>query len=99
MVVFLRPLGLRLKNNPDLIGPAGVGKTKSDRSHVVLRAKELSGLVVFLRPLGLRLPPVSPAAPHDGRVPADDRYVHPQQEAFSIQLISPVSWEAIPNTR
>lgn len=29
----------------------------------------------------------------------DDRYVHPQQEAFSIQLISPVSWEAIPNTR
>uniref|UniRef100_A0A8V5GUA3 Cleavage and polyadenylation specific factor 1 n=1 Tax=Melopsittacus undulatus TaxID=13146 RepID=A0A8V5GUA3_MELUD len=29
----------------------------------------------------------------------DDRYVHPQQEAFSIQLISPVSWETIPNTR
>ena len=28
---------------------------KSDRSHVVLWAKELSGLVVFLRPLGLRL--------------------------------------------
>lgn len=32
-------------------------------------------------------------------VPADDRYIHPQQEAFSIQLISPVSWEAIPNAR
>uniref|UniRef100_A0A8C3UGI6 Cleavage and polyadenylation specificity factor subunit 1 n=1 Tax=Catharus ustulatus TaxID=91951 RepID=A0A8C3UGI6_CATUS len=29
----------------------------------------------------------------------DERYVPPQQEAFSIQLISPVSWEAIPNTR
>ncbi|XP_074427899.1 LOW QUALITY PROTEIN: cleavage and polyadenylation specificity factor subunit 1, partial [Larus michahellis] len=29
----------------------------------------------------------------------DDRYIHPQQEAFSIQLISPVSWETIPNTR
>eukprot|EP00069_Balaena_mysticetus_P012294 bmy_07563T0 len=29
----------------------------------------------------------------------DDRYIHPQQEAFSIQLISPVSWEAIPNAR
>ncbi|KAG8515410.1 Cleavage and polyadenylation specificity factor subunit 1 [Galemys pyrenaicus] len=29
----------------------------------------------------------------------DERYVHPQQEAFSIQLISPVSWEAIPNAR
>ncbi|KAK2503085.1 hypothetical protein MC885_018772 [Smutsia gigantea] len=29
----------------------------------------------------------------------DDRYVHPQQEAFSIQLISPVSWEAVPNAR
>ncbi|XP_065687015.2 cleavage and polyadenylation specificity factor subunit 1 [Patagioenas fasciata] len=29
----------------------------------------------------------------------DDRYVPPQQEAFSIQLISPVSWETIPNTR
>ncbi|NXN15114.1 CPSF1 factor, partial [Indicator maculatus] len=29
----------------------------------------------------------------------DDRYVAPQQEAFSIQLISPVSWETIPNTR
>ncbi|WP_459579226.1 hypothetical protein, partial [Enterobacter asburiae] len=28
---------------------------KSDRSHVVLRAKELSGMIVFLRPLGLRL--------------------------------------------
>ncbi|KAM6958697.1 cleavage and polyadenylation specificity factor subunit 1 [Aplochiton taeniatus] len=29
----------------------------------------------------------------------DERYIHPQQERFSIQLISPVSWEAIPNTR
>ncbi|XP_070796329.1 cleavage and polyadenylation specificity factor subunit 1 isoform X3 [Pituophis catenifer annectens] len=29
----------------------------------------------------------------------DDRYMHPLQEAFSIQLISPVSWETIPNTR
>lgn len=29
----------------------------------------------------------------------DERYTHPQQEAFSIQLISPVSWETIPNTR
>uniref|UniRef100_A0A671ULY8 Cleavage and polyadenylation specificity factor subunit 1 n=1 Tax=Sparus aurata TaxID=8175 RepID=A0A671ULY8_SPAAU len=29
----------------------------------------------------------------------DERYINPQQERFSIQLISPVSWEAIPNTR
>uniref|UniRef100_A0A8D3BFY4 Cleavage and polyadenylation specificity factor subunit 1 n=1 Tax=Scophthalmus maximus TaxID=52904 RepID=A0A8D3BFY4_SCOMX len=29
----------------------------------------------------------------------DDRYINPQQERFSIQLISPVSWEAIPNAR
>ncbi|KAG1947438.1 cleavage and polyadenylation specificity factor subunit [Pimephales promelas] len=29
----------------------------------------------------------------------DERYIHPQQDKFSIQLISPVSWEAIPNTR
>uniref|UniRef100_F6RG92 Cleavage and polyadenylation specificity factor subunit 1 n=2 Tax=Ornithorhynchus anatinus TaxID=9258 RepID=F6RG92_ORNAN len=29
----------------------------------------------------------------------DERYIHPLQEAFSIQLISPVSWEAIPNAR
>ncbi|XP_071229789.1 cleavage and polyadenylation specificity factor subunit 1-like [Salvelinus alpinus] len=29
----------------------------------------------------------------------DERYIPPQQENFSIQLISPVSWEAIPNTR
>ncbi|KAJ6661478.1 hypothetical protein lerEdw1_014387 [Lerista edwardsae] len=29
----------------------------------------------------------------------DERYIHPLQEAFSIQLISPVSWETIPNTR
>ncbi|KAM9292267.1 cleavage and polyadenylation specificity factor subunit 1 isoform 1-T1 [Gastrophryne carolinensis] len=29
----------------------------------------------------------------------DDRYIPPVQEAFSIQLISPVSWETIPNTR
>lgn len=29
----------------------------------------------------------------------DERYIHPQQDRFSIQLISPVSWEAIPNTR
>uniref|UniRef100_A0A7N6FLA2 Cleavage and polyadenylation specificity factor subunit 1 n=1 Tax=Anabas testudineus TaxID=64144 RepID=A0A7N6FLA2_ANATE len=28
----------------------------------------------------------------------DERYINPQQEKFSIQLISPVSWEAIPNT-
>lgn len=31
--------------------------------------------------------------------PPDERYIHPLQEAFSIQLISPVSWETIPNTR
>ncbi|KAM9776273.1 cleavage and polyadenylation specificity factor subunit 1 [Syngnathus typhle] len=29
----------------------------------------------------------------------DERYINPQQERFSIQLISPVSWETIPNTR
>ncbi|XP_069051049.1 cleavage and polyadenylation specificity factor subunit 1 isoform X1 [Lepisosteus oculatus] len=29
----------------------------------------------------------------------DERYIHPMQEKFSIQLISPVSWETIPNTR
>ncbi|XP_072266682.1 cleavage and polyadenylation specificity factor subunit 1 [Pyxicephalus adspersus] len=29
----------------------------------------------------------------------DDRYIPPVQESFSIQLISPVSWETIPNTR
>lgn len=29
----------------------------------------------------------------------DERYINPQQDKFSIQLISPVSWEAIPNTR
>ncbi|XP_054461707.1 cleavage and polyadenylation specificity factor subunit 1 [Anoplopoma fimbria] len=29
----------------------------------------------------------------------DERYINPMQERFSIQLISPVSWEAIPNTR
>lgn len=29
----------------------------------------------------------------------DERYINPQQEKFSIQLISPVSWEAIPNTQ
>ncbi|CAM4634432.1 unnamed protein product [Leuciscus chuanchicus] len=29
----------------------------------------------------------------------DERYISPQQDKFSIQLISPVSWEAIPNTR
>ncbi|XP_062865337.1 cleavage and polyadenylation specificity factor subunit 1 [Trichomycterus rosablanca] len=29
----------------------------------------------------------------------DERYINPQQDRFFIQLISPVSWEAIPNTR
>ncbi|KAM8967424.1 cleavage and polyadenylation specificity factor subunit 1 isoform 2-T2 [Pelodytes ibericus] len=29
----------------------------------------------------------------------DDRYIPAFQEVFSIQLISPVSWETIPNTR
>ncbi|XP_014854007.1 PREDICTED: cleavage and polyadenylation specificity factor subunit 1 [Poecilia mexicana] len=29
----------------------------------------------------------------------DERHINPQQEKFSIQLISPVSWETIPNTR
>ncbi|MBN3295375.1 CPSF1 factor, partial [Amia calva] len=29
----------------------------------------------------------------------DERYINPLQEKFSIQLISPVSWEIIPNTR
>nr|XP_061808605.1 cleavage and polyadenylation specificity factor subunit 1 [Nerophis lumbriciformis] len=32
-------------------------------------------------------------------IEGDERYINPQQERFSIQLISPVSWEAIPNTR
>lgn len=32
-------------------------------------------------------------------LPPDERYINPQQDKFSIQLISPVSWEAIPNTR
>ncbi|XP_043546870.1 cleavage and polyadenylation specificity factor subunit 1 isoform X1 [Chiloscyllium plagiosum] len=32
-------------------------------------------------------------------VDRDDRYIYPMLEKFSIQLISPVSWEAIPNTR
>ncbi|XP_028673862.1 cleavage and polyadenylation specificity factor subunit 1 [Erpetoichthys calabaricus] len=29
----------------------------------------------------------------------DERYISPLQERFSIQLISPISWETIPNTR
>ncbi|KAG8441693.1 hypothetical protein GDO86_010758 [Hymenochirus boettgeri] len=29
----------------------------------------------------------------------DDRYIPPTQEAFSIQLISPLRWETIPNAR
>uniref|UniRef100_A0A4W3GPJ6 Cleavage and polyadenylation specificity factor subunit 1 n=1 Tax=Callorhinchus milii TaxID=7868 RepID=A0A4W3GPJ6_CALMI len=32
-------------------------------------------------------------------VERDDRYIYPMLEKFTIQLISPVSWEAIPNTR
>ncbi|XP_069771192.1 cleavage and polyadenylation specificity factor subunit 1 isoform X2 [Narcine bancroftii] len=32
-------------------------------------------------------------------VERDDRYIYPPLDKFSIQLISPVSWEAIPNTR
>ena len=61
-LVFLRPLGLDLhievhhkalvawwKRLEDSVND------KSDRSHVVLCAKELSRFLVFLRPLGLRL--------------------------------------------
>lgn len=47
-------------------------------------------------PVSPRGRPLSAAVPPH---PADERYIHPQQEAFSIQLISPVSWETIPNTR
>lgn len=50
--------------------------------------------------LGLLLGLPSPPGPlTTAPISADDRYIHPQQEAFSIQLISPVSWEAIPNAR
>ncbi|XP_077446808.1 cleavage and polyadenylation specificity factor subunit 1 [Stigmatopora argus] len=32
-------------------------------------------------------------------IEGDERCINPQQERFSIQLISPVTWETIPNTR
>ena len=51
-VVFLRPLGLRLCSTQ--IYDKRDDFSKSDRSHVVLWAKELTRKVVFLRPLGLR---------------------------------------------
>lgn len=30
---------------------------------------------------------------------ADSRYIFPTMDKFSLQLLSPVSWETIPNTR
>uniref|UniRef100_T1J479 Cleavage and polyadenylation specificity factor subunit 1 n=1 Tax=Strigamia maritima TaxID=126957 RepID=T1J479_STRMM len=32
-------------------------------------------------------------------VERDDRFIYPTMEKFSVQLFSPVSWEAIPNTK
>ena len=56
-VVFLRPLGpptyLRTPQRAVAMVLNVQRAWKSDRSHVVLGAKELTRKVVFLRPLGL----------------------------------------------
>ena len=52
VIVFQRPLGLRLQIYAMAKGEECF-KLKSDRSHVVLGAKELGLVIVFLRPLGL----------------------------------------------
>ncbi|CAH2286336.1 cleavage and polyadenylation specificity factor subunit 1 isoform X1 [Pelobates cultripes] len=46
-----------------------------------------------------RLPRMTGEEKEFETIERDDRYIPAVQEAFSIQLISPVSWETIPNTR
>ncbi|XP_032830400.1 cleavage and polyadenylation specificity factor subunit 1 isoform X1 [Petromyzon marinus] len=46
-----------------------------------------------------RIPRMSGEEKEFEMVDRDERFIYPTQEKFSIQLISPVSWETIPNTR
>ncbi|XP_011607499.1 cleavage and polyadenylation specificity factor subunit 1 [Takifugu rubripes] len=52
-----------------------------------------------LKELCTRIPRMTGEEKEYETIERDERYINPQQDKFSIQLISPVSWEAIPNTR
>ncbi|KAG5842597.1 hypothetical protein ANANG_G00179310 [Anguilla anguilla] len=52
-----------------------------------------------IKELCTRIPRMTGEEKEFETIDRDERYINPQQEKFSIQLISPVSWEAIPNTR
>uniref|UniRef100_A0A1A8MHN9 Cleavage and polyadenylation specificity factor subunit 1 n=3 Tax=Nothobranchius pienaari TaxID=704102 RepID=A0A1A8MHN9_9TELE len=52
-----------------------------------------------VKELCTRIPRVTGEEKEFETIERDERYINPQQEKFSIQLISPVSWETIPNTR
>ncbi|XP_062342830.1 cleavage and polyadenylation specificity factor subunit 1 [Osmerus eperlanus] len=52
-----------------------------------------------VKELCTRIPRMTGEEKEFENIERDERYINPQQDKFSIQLISPVSWETIPNTR
>ncbi|KAJ3609793.1 hypothetical protein NHX12_024303 [Muraenolepis orangiensis] len=61
--------------------------------------KQVYAVCTSVKELCTRIPRMTGEEKEFETIERDDRYINPQQEKFSIQLISPVSWETIPNTR
>ncbi|XP_075705549.1 cleavage and polyadenylation specificity factor subunit 1, partial [Rhinoderma darwinii] len=56
-------------------------------------------IVTSVNDICTRIPRMTGEEKEFETIERDDRYIAAHQEVFSIQLISPVSWETIPNTR
>ncbi|CAG05995.1 unnamed protein product [Tetraodon nigroviridis] len=69
-------------------------ESKASLSHCCVYA-----VCTSVKELCTRIPRMTGEEKEYETIERDERYINPQQDKFSIQLISPVSWEAIPNTR
>nr|XP_013802067.1 PREDICTED: cleavage and polyadenylation specificity factor subunit 1 [Apteryx mantelli mantelli] len=94
------PMGQRVLVDSSFGQPAAQGDAKKEE---VTRQGELplvkEAVATSVINSCTRIPRMTGEEKEFESIERDERYIHPQQEAFSIQLISPVSWETIPNTR
>ncbi|TKS88975.1 Cleavage and polyadenylation specificity factor subunit 1 [Collichthys lucidus] len=67
--------------------------------HNAMQNKSVYAVCTSVKEPCTRIPRMTGEEKEYETIERDERYINPQQEKFSIQLISPVSWEAIPNTR